>query len=89
GHVGETDWSREEMAGALLHDVGKIDSSLGTSGRVVATVVGPRTARYRSYHDHVRIGADMLVAAGSSPLTIDLVRGIGRAAAALAQADHT
>ncbi|MEY2554564.1 MAG: hypothetical protein QOC57_2424 [Ilumatobacteraceae bacterium] len=88
GHVSETDWSREEMAGALLHDVGKIDSSLGTSGRVVATVVGPRTARFRSYHDHERIGADMLVAAGSSPLTIDLVRGIGRAAAALAQADH-
>jgi hypothetical protein len=39
------------------------------------------------YHDHERIGADMLIAAGSSPLTIDLVRGIGRAAAALAEAD--
>jgi putative nucleotidyltransferase with HDIG domain len=81
-------WTRDEIAGALLHDIGKLDSQLGTTGRVVATVVGPRTARFRSYHDHERIGAEMLVVAGSSPVTVDLVRGHGRAAAALAGADQ-
>ena len=57
------------MAGALLHDVGKLESGLGTLARVVATIVGPRTARFRRYHDHERIGADLLVAAGSTPVT--------------------
>ena len=37
------DATRAEMAGALLHDVGKVEAGLGTFGRVVATVVGPRT----------------------------------------------
>ncbi|MCU0261937.1 MAG: hypothetical protein MUE78_13040, partial [Ilumatobacteraceae bacterium] len=32
--------TRAEIAGALLHDVGKIRCGLGTFGRVVATVVG-------------------------------------------------
>ncbi len=81
-------WTRDEMAGALLHDIGKLDSQLGTTGRVVATVVGPRTTRFRRYHDHERIGADMLVTAGSSPATVELVRGRGPAAAALAAADR-
>ncbi len=76
------------MAGALLHDIGKLDSGLGTFGRVVATVVGPRTDRFRRYHDHERIGADLLAAAGSSAATLELVQGRGRAAAALAEADH-
>lgn len=80
-------WTRDEMAGALLHDIGKLDSDLGTAGRVVATVVGPRTERFRRYHEHERIGADMLKVAGSSPVTVDLVRGRGTAAAALADAD--
>ena len=88
GRTMDVAWSRDEMAGALLHDIGKLDSSLGTAGRVAATVFGPRTARFRRYHDHEQLGADMLVVAGSTPLTIDLVRGIGRAAAALAEADH-
>jgi hypothetical protein len=81
-------WSRDEMAGALLHDVGKLDSSLGTFSRVVATLVGPRTARLRRYHDHERIGADLLAAAGSSEVTVELVRGRGRAASALMAADE-
>jgi hypothetical protein len=81
-------WLRDELAGALLHDIGKLDSGLGTFGRVVATIIGPRTARFRRYHDHERIGADLLAAAGSSQITVELVRGHGRAAAALAEADH-
>ena len=48
---------RAEVAGALLHDVGKVEAGLGTFGRVVATVVGPRTERFRTYHDHEAIGA--------------------------------
>ncbi len=78
------EWSRDEMAAALLHDIGKIDAGLGTFGRVVATIVGPRTARLRRYHDHELIGADMLVAAGSSEVTVELVRGRGGGVAATA-----
>ena len=51
--------TRAEMAGALLHDVGKIEAGLGTFGRVAATVVGPRTRRFRLYHDHEAIGAGL------------------------------
>ena len=39
--------TRAEMAGALLHDVGKSASGFGTIGRVVATSTGPRTKRLR------------------------------------------
>ena len=80
-------WTREEVAGALLHDVGKIVCRLGTFSRVVATVVGPRTTRFRQYHDHERIGAEMLGPSGSSQVTVDLVRGEGPAASALRAAD--
>jgi hypothetical protein len=81
------------MAGALMHDVGKIDSGLGTFGRVVATVMPARWARGRiaRYRDHEAIGATMLARAGSDPLTIALVaRTDGTPAdlvAALAAAD--
>src|SRR3954453_22338752 len=81
------EWTREEMAGALLHDVGKLESDLGTWARVAATVVGPRTKRFRLYYDHESIGADMLTAAGSAPATIYLLLGIGRAVPALREAD--
>ncbi|MEP7112719.1 MAG: HD domain-containing protein [Ilumatobacteraceae bacterium] len=81
-------WSRDEIAGALLHDIGKLDSGLGTFSRVVATTVGARTARFRRYHDHEQIGAELLSAAGSSETTIDLVRGGGPAAIALRDADN-
>jgi hypothetical protein len=81
-------WTREELAGALLHDVGKLQSGLSTLSRVAATIVGPRTTRFRLYHDHERIGGEMLVAAGSSPVTVDLVRGHGRATQALLEADN-
>ncbi|MEP7047162.1 MAG: HD domain-containing protein [Ilumatobacteraceae bacterium] len=86
--VGTAPWTRDEIAGALLHDIGKLDSDLGTAMRTVATIVGPRTTRFRRYHDHERIGAEMLVTAGSSPVTVELVAGHGRAAPALARADN-
>lgn len=79
--------SREELAGALLHDVGKLDSDLGTLGRVAATLIGPRTARLQAYHDHERIGSEWLAAAGSPRETVELVRGDGPAAHDLQRAD--
>lgn len=79
--------TRDELAGALLHDVGKVESGLGTWGRVAATVVGPRTRRFRTYHDHERIGAEWLAACGSDPSTVELVLGLGPAAADLRRAD--
>jgi len=76
-----------EVAGALLHDVGKVESGLGVAGRVVATVVGPRTARFRTYHDHEAIGAGLAAERGSDPVTVALIRDEGPAAAALRAAD--
>lgn len=69
-----TEPERAAMAGALLHDIGKLDADLGTVGRVIATLVGPRTSRFRRYHDHEAIGARWLIDAGSEKLTVDLVR---------------
>jgi hypothetical protein len=79
--------TRAEMAGALLHDVGKLDSGLGTFARVAATLVGPRTARFRAYHDHEAIGARLAESAGSDPVTVALIEGSGPAAADLRAAD--
>lgn len=60
----------ELAAPALLHDVGKVESGLGTIGRVAATVVGPRTPRFRQYREHPVIGARLLREAGSADLTV-------------------
>lgn len=65
--------TRAEVAGALLHDVGKIECGLGTWGRVVASVVGGRTERFRCYHDHEHIGSLLAEAAGSDPATVELI----------------
>ena len=81
--------SRAEVAGALLHDVGKVPSRLGTLGRVAATLAGPRTRRFRMYHDHEAIGANMAAQAGSEQVTVALIRGSGAAAADLQAADDS
>ncbi len=80
--------TRAEIAGALLHDVGKLRCRLGTFGRVVATVVGPRTERFRLYHDHEAIGAQLVGAAGSDPATVELVDERGPAFEALKASDY-
>ncbi len=67
--------TRAEMAAALLHDIGKVASGLGTMGRVAAKVIGPRSRRFKLYADHEPIGADMLRHAGSDPLTIEMIDG--------------
>ena len=75
---------RPVVAAALLHDVGKIQSNLGTFHRVVATlsaaIAGRETAelwvrssgitrRIGLYLTHPEIGGDLLELAGSDPLT--------------------
>jgi response regulator RpfG family c-di-GMP phosphodiesterase len=81
------DASRPEVAAALLHDIGKLASGLGTLSRVAATIVGPRTNRFEKYHDHERLGAEMLAAVGSATVTVELVCGRGDRAQALRHAD--
>jgi hypothetical protein len=64
-----------ERAAALLHDVGKNISNLGFFSRVIATVVGPRGQRFIAYHDHERLGAELLDSI-SDPRTVALVGGL-------------
>ena len=67
--------ARDEIAGALLHDVGKLDCwprHLRPCGRDGRRLRAP--PRFRRYHDHEQIGADLLAAAGSSDVTVELVR---------------
>jgi hypothetical protein len=80
--------TRAEIAGAILHDVGKIECGLGTFGRVVATLVGSRTPSFTVYHDHEAIGAELARTAGSDPATVDLIAQRGPAFAALKASDH-
>lgn len=65
---------REEVAAALLHDVGKSTVSLGRIGRSTATIL-PITAEMRRYRRHEQIGAEMLQSIGAHPRTISLVAG--------------
>lgn len=67
------------LAAALLHDVGKTASGLGTLGRVVATVAAGAgrahlTPAIDRYLCHSTLGADMLERAGSDPLTVAWAR---------------
>ena len=84
--LGPPEPAREVMAAALLHDVGKVESGLGTFARVAVTLaaigagrdrlvaergapVAPWRRRVSDYLAHDRIGAELLAAAGSHPLT--------------------
>src|SRR5205807_2409113 len=73
--------TRPVLAAALLHDVGKLDSRLGTFRRVAATLLGAAAGddwirrggmrrRVALYRRHPQLGADMLAMAGSDPLTV-------------------
>lgn len=70
--------TRAVLAAALLHDVGKVDSGLGTFGRVPATLIGlvarKRVAaghgRFARYLRHDSVGARLLAGAGSDPVTV-------------------
>ncbi|MEE9413870.1 MAG: HD domain-containing protein [Acidimicrobiales bacterium] len=80
---------REVLAAALLHDIGKNVSGLGTYTRVAATlsaaVAGRETAelwvsgsgitrRIGQYLLHPSLGGDLLEMAGSHPLTVAWAR---------------
>lgn len=71
--------TRAVVAAALLHDVGKVDSGLGTFARVGATVWSGVRGRARAaagdgrvarYLRHDAIGARLLGEAGADPLTV-------------------
>ena len=81
--------SRDERAAALLHDVGKCESRLGWVGRILATLVGPRTSGFRTYLDHERIGLD-LIANVSAARTSQVLRGdvVDECVRALRHADN-
>jgi len=66
-------FTRDHVAAALLHDLGKAESDLGVLGRVIATVVGPIGTRFRLYHDHESIGLNLCREAGSSTETLRLL----------------
>lgn len=72
---------REEVAGALLHDVGKSQVSMGRLARSIATVLAV-TPAMRRYRDHERIGAEMLRVIEAHPRTVELVAGTARDAKA-------
>jgi len=80
--------TRAQIAGALLHDVGKLECGLGTWGRVVASIVGRRTKRFRLYHDHEHLGAMLAQAAGSDPATVELIDERGPVYATLKACDR-
>ena len=82
------DASRAEIAGALLHDVGKVECGLGTFGRVAASVLGGVTERFRIYQDHEHIGAGLAAAAGSDPVTVELIDERGPAYEVLKSCDR-
>ncbi len=79
------DAPRPVLAAALLHDVGKIDSGLGTFGRVGATLCGKLAGRDMAEHwstrrgytrrvglylRHDELGAVLLQLAGSDRVTV-------------------
>lgn len=74
--------SRPVVAAALLHDVGKVESGLGTLARVPATLVGlvagrrgpSGSARIATYLRHDSVGAELLEGAGADPLTVAWAR---------------
>lgn len=82
--------SREHVAGVLLHDIGKIQSNLPTSMRVIATLIGPRTKRFELYHQHEEIGITMLRHTGSDITVIAVLNQTCSAevAAAFRSADN-
>lgn len=76
------------IAGSLLHDIGKVDCNPSIVVRILATLIGPRTALLRCYREHETHGQDLLRACGSDPLTVDTACGLGPYGQALRRADQ-
>jgi hypothetical protein len=68
------------LVAALLHDVGKIESGLGTFERVLATLARPlkqserMPERWSTYYKHPVLGGELLDLAGSDPLVVTWAR---------------
>ena len=64
---------------ALLHDVGKVHSSLGIPARVIASALsmtGIRPGgRFRAYLDHGKLGAADLAAHSAEPIVVAFAAG--------------
>lgn len=76
------------VAGALLHDIGKVDASGSIIVRIVATVCGPRTSSLRRLKEHERHGLELLHQVDAHPLTIATASGLGPWGPTLLKADH-
>lgn len=65
-------------AAALVHDVGKATHHTGAVVRSVATVLDllhlPMSTKMRAYRKHGAIGAELLEAAGATPLAVEFAR---------------
>jgi HD domain len=76
--VARTNDDQNLLVAALLHDVGKVESGLGTLERAAATgtrlLHAPVPSRWQRYFDHPRTGAALLAAAGSDPLVVTWAR---------------
>ncbi len=69
--------TRAETAGALLHDIGKVDGPEGALRRAWMTIDPRPGATTRRYRDHERLGAELCARAGSDPVTVSLILGEG------------
>lgn len=67
--------SRKHLAGVMLHDIGKIKSNLSTLMRVIATLVGPRGQRFTTYHNHEKVGVQLLREINSEAEIISILDG--------------
>lgn len=69
---------RDLARAALLHDIGKRHSSLGTIGRSIATAASllriPLRGRFRRYLDHTEAGARELEQLGCEALVVAFAR---------------
>ena len=80
GHVSAARPERTDLTrAALLHDVGKADSSLSIPGRVIASALDligiPVRGRYRAYLDHGAIGAAHLTLIEADPIAVAFAAG--------------
>lgn len=65
------------VVAALLHDVGKARARLSTTERVLVAVIGARTERQRQYLRHESAGLDLCRRAGTDPVVLGLLAGVG------------
>ncbi len=83
----EPDAPTTAIAGALLHDIGKIEAPSSVPARIAAELLGPITSGMARLREHEAIGSELLQEAGSDPVTIATAQGRGRWGPAVLRAD--